>query len=158
MEEQKFSISDTFNKSKEYLDTQFELLKLKAISRSARIFGSLVIDATMVLLTLLVVFFLSLALGFYLGEVLGSYSLGFLATGGIFLIFIVLIKVFAKTLELKFTNLSIKRILAKWDDDDDEESEAEANKEAFTNQPESAAEEDLVEKVKEEVNKENQGI
>ena len=146
MEEQKFSITEAFNKAKDYMETQFELLRLKAISRSARIFGSLVIDLAMVLLSLLVVFFLSLALGFYLGEVLGSYSLGFLATGGIFLIFILLIKIFEKTLELKFTNLSIKRILSKWDDDENDELEEDAVKET----EESTLKDDL--------NKENQGI
>lgn len=123
MEEQKFSFSESFKKSKEYLDTQFELLKLQAISRMTRIMGSLIVDASKLLLTLLVIFFWSLALGFYLGEVLGSYSLGFLATGGIFLIIILLIRVFEPKLEAKFMNLSIKRILAKWDDPDDEEEE-----------------------------------
>lgn len=127
MEEQKFSFSESFKKSKEYLDTQFELLKLQAISRMTRIIGSLIVDASKLLLTLLVIFFWSLALGFYLGEVLGSYSLGFLATGGIFLIIILLIRVFEPKLEAKFMNLSIKRILAKWDDPDDEEVEEKLN-------------------------------
>lgn len=152
MEEQKFSITETFNKAKDYIETQFELLRLKAISRSARIFGSLVIDVTMVLLSLLVVFFLSLALGFYLGEVLGSYSLGFLATGGIFIIFMVLIRVFEKKLELKFINLSIKRILAKWDDDEDEQ---EVNEEVVVEEVIKETEESTLKK---EVNQENQGI
>src|SRR5690606_7184333 len=127
MEEQKFSFSESFKKSKEYLDTQFELLKLQAISRMTRIMGSLIVDASKLLLTLLVIFFWSLALGFYLGEVLGSYSLGFLATGGIFLIIILLIRVFEPKLEAKFMNLSIKRILAKWDEPDDEEEEEKLN-------------------------------
>jgi len=152
MEEQKFSITETFNKAKDYIETQFELLRLKAISRSARIFGSLVIDVTMVLLSLLVVFFLSLALGFYLGEVLGSYSLGFLATGGIFIIFMVLIRVFEKKLELKFINLSIKRILAKWDDDEDEQ---EVNEEVVVEEVIKETDESTLKK---EVNQENQGI
>ncbi|WP_312138703.1 hypothetical protein [Sphingobacterium sp.] len=123
MEEQKFSFSESFKKSKEYLDTQFELLKLQAISRMTRIIGSLIVDASKLLLTLLVIFFWSLALGFYLGELLGSNSLGFLATGGIFLIIILLIRAFEPKLEAKFMNLSIKRILAKWDDPDDDEEE-----------------------------------
>ena len=92
MEEQKFSFSESFDKSKEYLETQVELLKLKALSRMSRIVGSLIVDGSKLLLTLLVVFFWSLALGFYLGEVLGSYSLGFLATGGLFLVIILLIR------------------------------------------------------------------
>lgn len=128
MEEQKFSISDSFEKSKEYLETQLQLLKLKGISRMSRILGSLIVDASKVLLSLMIVFFVSLALGFYLGELLGSYSLGFLATGGIFLLLLLIIRAVEPQLEAKFMNLTIKRILTKWDDDEEEE-EREAVKE-----------------------------
>ncbi len=121
MEDQKFSFSETFNKSKEYLETQVELAKLKAISRMSRIFGSLIVDASKVLLSLLIVFFVSLALGFYLGELLGSYSLGFLTTGAIFFVILLIIRALEPKLEAKFMNLTIKRVLAKWDDDDDEQ-------------------------------------
>ncbi|MGV6944630.1 hypothetical protein [Sphingobacterium kyonggiense] len=121
--EQKFSISDSFEKSKEYLETQFELLKLKGISRMSRILGSLIVDASKVLLTLLIVFFVSLALGFYLGELLGSYSLGFLSTGGIFLVILLIIRAIEPKLEAKFMNLTIKRILTKWDEEDNDEEE-----------------------------------
>jgi len=121
--EQKFSISDSFEKSKEYLETQFELLKLKGISRMSRIIGSLIVDASKVLLTLLIVFFVSLALGFYLGELLGSYSLGFLSTGGIFLVILLIIRAVEPKLEAKFMDLSIKRILTKWDEEDNDEEE-----------------------------------
>ena len=121
--EQKFSISDSFEKSKEYLETQFELLKLKGISRMSRILGSLIVDASKVLLTLLIVFFVSLALGFYLGELLGSYSLGFLSTGGIFLVILLIIRAVEPKLEAKFMDLSIKRILTKWDEEDNDEEE-----------------------------------
>lgn len=124
MEEQKFSFSEVFDKSKEYIETQIELAKLKALSRSSRIMGSLIVDGSKVLLSLLIVFFVSLALGFYLGEVLGSYSLGFLATGGIFFVVLLLIKAFEPKLEEKFMNISIKRIMSKWDaDDNDDEIE-----------------------------------
>ena len=119
MEEQKFSFSESFDKTKEYVETQVELLKLKAIARSSRIFGSLVLDASKVLLGLLIVFFMSLALGFYLGELLGSYSLGFIATAGIFILILLIIRAFEPKLEEKFMNFSIKRILSKWDEGDD---------------------------------------
>ncbi|MGN5954522.1 hypothetical protein ACP6L2_07905 [Sphingobacterium lactis] len=125
--EQKFSISDSFEKSKEYLETQFELLKLKGISRMSRILGSLIVDASKVLLTLLIVFFVSLALGFYLGELLGSYSLGFLSTGGIFLVILLIIRAIEPKLEAKFMDLTIKRILTKWDEEDNDEEELKEN-------------------------------
>ena len=114
-----FSFSEVFDKSKEYIETQIELAKLKALSRSSRILGSLIVDVTKVLLSLLIVFFISLSLGFYLGELLGSYSLGFLSTGGIFFVILLLIRAFEPKLEEKFMNVTIKRIMSKWDDDDE---------------------------------------
>jgi hypothetical protein len=71
MEEEKFSLSGTFQKTKEYIDSQFKLVKLKTIERSSRLIASLVVDATKLIFTLFVLFFLCLALGFWLGELLG---------------------------------------------------------------------------------------
>lgn len=119
MNDQKFSFSGSYQKTKEYLDTQVELLKLRAIARGSRIIGALVLDATKLLLTLIIIFFFSLALGFYLGELLGSYSLGFLATGGIFLIILLIIRAFEPNLEAKFMDLSIRKILVKWNQEDE---------------------------------------
>ncbi|WP_180269034.1 hypothetical protein [Sphingobacterium sp. 1.A.5] len=147
MEEQKFSFSEVFDKSKEYLETQIELAKLKALSRSSRIVGSLIVDGSKVLLSLLIVFFISLALGFYLGELLGSYSLGFLATGGIFFVILLLIRVFEPKLEEKFMNVTIKRIMSKWDADDDDELDEEEIKEKVREAVEEV-ENEVVEEVK----------
>ncbi|RKO73561.1 hypothetical protein D7322_02575 [Sphingobacterium puteale] len=131
MEEEKFSLSGTFQKTKEYVDSQFKLVKLKTIERSSRLIASLVVDATKLIFTLFVVFFLCLALGFWLGELLGSYSLGFLATAAIFMVIIVIIRIFEPALEAKFMDLSIRRFLAKWNDEIEEEEEELKNKEKF---------------------------
>lgn len=111
-----------------------ELAKLKAISRASRIIGSLIVDASRVLLLLLIVFFLSMALGFYLGEVLQSNALGFLATGGIFILIMLLIRVFASKIEVAFTNITIQKIMSKWGDDDEDEEEQGAKEETITNE------------------------
>ena len=121
MEEEKFSLSGTFQKTKEYLDSQLNLIRLKTVERSSRLIASLIVDGAKIILTLFIIFFLCLALGFYLGEVLGSNSLGFLATAVIFLVILLLIRVLAPKLETKFMDLSIRRFSAKWDDESDEE-------------------------------------
>ncbi len=158
MEEQKFSFSESFKKSKEYFDTQVELLKLQAISRMTRIIGSLIVDGSKLLLSLLVVFFWSLALGFYLGEVLGSYSLGFLATGGIFLVIVLLIRAFEPKLEAKFMDLSIKRILAKWDDPDEDEEEDLATESEDSNSAQTAADNPAPDSESQEVVNESENV
>lgn len=119
MEEQKFSFSGSFQKTKEYVDTQVELLKLKAIAKSSRIMGAVVLDATKLLLILAIIFFLSLALGFWLGELMGSNSLGFLSTGGIFLIILFIIRAVEPKLEAKFMDLTIRKVLGKWNEEDE---------------------------------------
>lgn len=121
MEEEKFSLSGTFQKTKEYLDSQLNLIRLKTVERSSRLIASLIVDCAKIILSLFIVFFLCLALGFYLGEVLGSNSLGFLATAVIFLLILVLIRVFEPTLESRFMDLSIRRFSAKWTDELEEE-------------------------------------
>lgn len=138
VEEEKFSFSDSFQKGKEYLDTQKKLWRLRALAKGSRIGGSLVLDVVKIVFTLFIVFFCSLALGFYLGEVLASYSLGFLATGVIFFLVLLLIRAFEPKLEAIFMNLTIRKIAGKWqgDEDDDEEHDeikSNVNEEFDTN-------------------------
>ncbi|UIR55899.1 hypothetical protein LZQ00_16760 [Sphingobacterium sp. SRCM116780] len=122
MEEEKFSFSGTFQKTKEYIDLQLNLIRLKTVERSSRLIASLIMDGAKLILTLFIVFFLCLALGFYLGEVLGSNSLGFLATAVIFFIILLLIRVFEPGLESKFMDLSIRRFSSKWKDEVEEDT------------------------------------
>lgn len=124
MEERKFSINGVYQKSKEYIDTRFKLFRLKLVERSSRLIASLITDGLKGVLAVFVIFYLSLALGFYLSELLGSSALGFMATGGIFVLLIIVVSAFENPLERFFMNLSIKRFLQKWNDeidDDDEE-------------------------------------
>lgn len=123
MEEKKFSINGIYQKSKEYIDTRFKLFKLKLVERSSRLIASLITDGLKGILAVFVVFYLSLALGFYLSELLGSSALGFLATGGIFILLIIIVSAFENPLERFFMNLSIKRFLQKWNDEIDEDDD-----------------------------------
>ena len=123
MDERKFSLNGVFQKSKEYIDTRFKLVKLKLVERSSRLIASLITDGLKGVLAIFVVFYLSLALGFYLSELLGSSALGFLATGGIFIVLIIVVSAFENPLERFFMNLSIKRFLQKWNDEIDEDDD-----------------------------------
>lgn len=128
MEDEKFSISGSFQKGKEYVDTQLRLLRLKALAKGSRIVGSLVLDIVKIVFTMFIVFFFSLALGFCLGELLESNALGFLLTGAIFLVLVLIIRAFEPKLENIFMNLTIRRIAAKWDGEEDEDKEATEEK------------------------------
>lgn len=125
MEDEKFSLSGSFQKGKEYVDTQVKLLKLKLLAKGSRIVGSLVLDIVRIVFTLFIIFFCSLALGFFLGEVLDSNALGFLLTGVVFFILVLLMRAFEPALERIFMNLTIRKIAAKWTGEEDEEVEEE---------------------------------
>lgn len=122
MEEEKFSLSGTFQKGKEYVDTQIKLLQLKGLAKGSRIAGSLVLDVVKIIFTLFIVFFWSLALGFYLGEVLDSNALGFLLTGVIFFVLVLLIRAFEPGLEKIFMNITIRKVAGKWQGEEDEDT------------------------------------
>ncbi|WP_202912328.1 hypothetical protein [Sphingobacterium olei] len=141
MEEQKFSFSGSFQKIREYVDTRIDLVRLKVIAKSSRIIGALVVDVSKLILLLIIIFFFSLALGFYLGELLGSYSFGFLATGGIFLVLLLLIKLFEPKLEAKVMEITIRKVMGKWNEDDEHVEGEEADQELT----------DLAEKVEKDV-------
>ncbi len=150
MEEQKFSFSGSFQKTKEYLDTQLEILKLKAISKFSRIMGAIILDVSKLGLILIVIFFWSLALGFWLGELLESNSLGFLATGGIFLIILLIVKLLEPKLEAKFMDITIKKFLGKWNEEEDfiaeMEREESQQKETYESPKGTATVKDIFEK------------
>lgn len=122
MEEEKFSFGGSAQKGKEYVDTQFRLLKLKALSKGSRMFSIVALDITKLVFTLFVVFFCSLALGFFLGELLGSNALGFLLTGVIFVVCILLIKSFEPKLEAFIRDKAIQKFASKWDDEEGDET------------------------------------
>lgn len=119
--ETRFSLSGTYRKAREYVDTKFRIFQLKLAARSSRLLAGLLVDILKVVFFFFVVFFFSLALGFYLSEVLDSYSLGFLVTGGIFIVLIGLVFAVERPLEKFLMNQSIKKFIQKWYDETDED-------------------------------------
>lgn len=122
-EDKKFSLGGVVQKSKEYAETRLKLLQLMATERASKLIASLMLDGMKLVLSLFVLFFLSLALGFYFSELLDSNALGFLATGGVFILLILLILLLEKRLKSVFINLSIRRFFDQSDEEDGEENE-----------------------------------
>ncbi|SMG41308.1 phage holin family protein [Sphingobacterium psychroaquaticum] len=132
MEEEKFSFNNSFLKGKEYVDTQIRLAQLKAIDKGSRVFGSVVVDITKLIFALLVLFFFSLALGFFLGELLNSYALGFFLTGCIFLVVIFILNLLEPKLEARFRDAIIRKLTKKWDDEEKNETINSSQHEEYT--------------------------
>ena len=71
------SIGKLLLEFKKYLELQKEFVKLDATEKMAVILSAILIVTVLLLLGSIVLLFLTFALAYYLGDVLGSLSLGF---------------------------------------------------------------------------------
>jgi len=95
---------------KEYLETYIELIRLRAIERGTSIFAGIVTDIFVVLGLSLTFLFASITLAFYLAQVLHSYWQGFGCVALIYIIVIVFVMVFRKSLEKPIVNALLKKL------------------------------------------------
>lgn len=102
-----------------YAGLRIRLVKLIAIERTTRFVSVLSHGIILMLFAFTAILFLFIALGIYLGEILGSMALGFLIVGGIYLL-ITLCFVWAREgIRTRLMNVMIAAIQQPNDDDDD---------------------------------------
>lgn len=73
---------------KELIDTltaKYRLSQLSAIEFSARLGGTLVVGIVAMLIALIILQFSSLSLAYFLGEITGSQTIGFVSVSGLYL-------------------------------------------------------------------------
>ena len=85
------SIKTLVDQSKDFLETKFELTKLKAIDKSADVLSTVIVMVAMIFLGSLFIIFISIALALILGNWLGSTYYGFLIVGGVYGLLLLLI-------------------------------------------------------------------
>jgi hypothetical protein len=85
------SIKTLIDKSKDYLETQIELTKLKTIDKSADVLSAVVVMVSMIFIGSLVIILISIGLSLFLGRLLGAYHYGFFVMGGIYAIVLLVI-------------------------------------------------------------------
>jgi len=95
---------------KEYLETYIKLARLRAIERGTSIFAGIVTDVFVVLGLSLTFLFASITLAFYLAQVMHSYWQGFGCVALIYIIVIVFVMVFRKSLERPIVNALLKKL------------------------------------------------
>lgn len=95
MEEQT-KIEETVDSVKDYLNTRYELMILKASDKLAHITSNLASFIPIIFLTVLSVLLLSFALAFYLNVLLMSEFLGFVIVGGAYLLFVCVLSAIRK--------------------------------------------------------------
>ncbi|MES2278464.1 MAG: hypothetical protein V4592_20705 [Bacteroidota bacterium] len=95
---------------KEYLETYLELARLRAIERGTSIFAGIVTDVFIILGLSITMLFASITLALLLGSVFGSAWLGFGCVSLVYIIIIVFVMLFRKSLERPIVNALLKRL------------------------------------------------
>jgi hypothetical protein len=90
-------IEDLNDNLKEYLNTRYELMVLKASEKISVIGAAAVASTILVIFATLFILFGSLAAGFFLAAWTGSYGLGFLILAGIYASLFAIVMLIRKT-------------------------------------------------------------
>jgi hypothetical protein len=102
----------------DYLTARIKLLKFEVFEKTAKITATLFSSFVIAMLAFFLLFFLSIALGFYFGAVLGSNGTGFLMVTGLYLIMLIPFIIFRKSLIEK---LIINRLIEQLTEKEEEE-------------------------------------
>lgn len=104
-------MEEVLNKIKEYIDTRVRLSKLILIEKGASIVADAITSVIILIFLVLAFLFVSLALGFYLSELLGNtYGGFFIVSLFYFLIAVIVILMKDKYLHKSITDKAIKKI------------------------------------------------
>ncbi len=82
----------------DYLSSQSELFKLRLVDKLTTLFTSIINKIVVITFSLLILFFTSVALAIYLGEIFESASLGFLCVSAIYLLMLFVFLLFKQPL------------------------------------------------------------
>lgn len=108
-----------------YAGLRFRLLKLLAIERAAGIISALSHGLILMFFVFFTILFLFIALGFFLGDLLGNIALGFLIVGGIYGLLTIGFILVKEKVCMKLMNVIISALRMNEDhDDNDKENQS----------------------------------
>ena len=111
MENQSTSIEALIERVKSYVETRIDLLKLKAIDKSASFLSLLIAMIVVILVSFIFFIFLNIGIALYLGDLLGKVYYGFFIIAGFYIIVgLVLFSVREKLLKTPLINAMIKKL------------------------------------------------
>lgn len=105
------SIQSLLDRSKDYIETRLELIKLKAIDKSADVISSTASALVMIVSLLFFFIFLNIGLGLLIGELMGKSYYGFFILAAIYLITGLLFKSMGdKWVKVPVSSMLIKKL------------------------------------------------
>jgi hypothetical protein len=112
MENQENAIVSLVESARDYLETTADLLKLKAVDKSADITSSVVSGLVILVITIFGILLLNLGISFWLGNLLGEVWYGFFALGSFYILVAGVLMLFrSKWLKAPLNNSIIKKML-----------------------------------------------
>lgn len=112
MEDNGNLIESLIERAAEYGKTSLELAKLKAVDKTSEVVSSLIANAIVIVLISSFLFFLSLGLALWLGEILGKSYYGFFVIAAFFGITGIFIRLFMhKWIKRCVSNNFIRQVL-----------------------------------------------
>ncbi|MBW8686150.1 hypothetical protein [Chitinophaga rhizophila] len=143
------NFSNYFNQTgkvaKEYLETRLDLIKLQAAGKLSKALGLFFTLILAFLLFFFVIVFLGMVLGFWIGEMTNSFTLGFSCSAGLFVLLLGIILIFRKPLvQVPLSNMLIKELLNEMDMDESNEEDGKQAESVKKSEPE---EEELYEQL-----------
>ncbi len=118
---EKFSFKSVVNRIKQYIQNYKDLAYLQVVEKISTAVPGIVTGLIQAICFLFLVFYLSIALALFLGELFNSYALGFTVTGLLFLLIIILIAAFGSSIKKKITDSVIRSFLSQWNNEDEDE-------------------------------------
>jgi len=107
-----------------YVTLKLKLFQLVIYEKSGSAMSFLLYGLIVLLVIFFSVLFLFLALGFYLGELMRSMALGMVSVAALYILFLCLLILFRKKIQLWVMNLFLAEITKN---DDDETGNSETN-------------------------------
>ena len=98
MEEKAILLETLLEKTEAYVKTNVDLFKLKAIDKSAEVVSSLAAKLIMVIVGSLIVIIANIGLALWIGDVMGKSYYGFFMVAFFYLVVLIIIYAFSKTL------------------------------------------------------------
>lgn len=106
------NIQTLYDKAESFIETQFELIKLNTIDKSADVISSLTHRVILTLIVGMFILFFNIGLSLWIGKVLQEPFLGFMIVSGFYLVIALLVYLLRKPLiKTPVSNLILYKLL-----------------------------------------------
>lgn len=108
------SIETLFEKAEDYTKTTAELVKLKAIDKSADVLSSLLSRLTVAIVVVMFVLLINIGFSLWIGELIGKPYFGFFIVATVYLLFSIILYSFKdQWIKIPISNFIITKLLKK---------------------------------------------